>query len=386
MPREDVAITILASLIDRPAPEFELIDAGSKVFSGDETREGSVSVLILFIFWLFQTENKFFVDKKNHLVFSGPMNAPNSGPKLSPISRSLLRQPQFTAYPSRSMQRLLRRMLAISSILVLAGVQQALAAVIVSFNSDEYTTSNFAHMAGYTSGIPSVPYSESTFRNPTIANYDDSLPSAKFYGGAITDGADGLTTYRVTASGRLVVASSSDGSTVTQIVVWKQEDFLAFSSGDVGFDSSTSISFTLRAGASGRTAAFRVLIEQYGMYYLSEVITTASGTSTVNHTISDPTVLEWFNYDPLNNMTAIGSSASLGDLYGLTAVGFWAQGTSTGTASPAVTVHSLTFNAIPEPGTAALLLLVGTFVVVSQARRRWGKAGSTGALPFIVKQ
>lgn len=40
MPWDDIALTILATVIDRPAPGLALIDAGSKVFSGDKTSQG----------------------------------------------------------------------------------------------------------------------------------------------------------------------------------------------------------------------------------------------------------------------------------------------------------------------------------------------------------
>lgn len=36
----DVAITVLATVVDRPTPELALIDAGSKVFSSDKTAQG----------------------------------------------------------------------------------------------------------------------------------------------------------------------------------------------------------------------------------------------------------------------------------------------------------------------------------------------------------
>lgn len=37
---DDVAITVLATVVDRPTPELALIDAGSKVFSSDKSRQG----------------------------------------------------------------------------------------------------------------------------------------------------------------------------------------------------------------------------------------------------------------------------------------------------------------------------------------------------------
>lgn len=40
MAAEDVALTILATVVDRPDPSLALIDAGSKVFSGDKTPAG----------------------------------------------------------------------------------------------------------------------------------------------------------------------------------------------------------------------------------------------------------------------------------------------------------------------------------------------------------
>jgi D-serine deaminase-like pyridoxal phosphate-dependent protein len=40
MPWEHVALTVLATVIDRPEPGLALIDAGSKVFSSDKTAAG----------------------------------------------------------------------------------------------------------------------------------------------------------------------------------------------------------------------------------------------------------------------------------------------------------------------------------------------------------
>jgi D-serine deaminase-like pyridoxal phosphate-dependent protein len=40
VPMEACALTVLATVVDRPEPGLALIDAGSKVFSGDKTRDG----------------------------------------------------------------------------------------------------------------------------------------------------------------------------------------------------------------------------------------------------------------------------------------------------------------------------------------------------------
>jgi len=40
MPWDDVALHVLATVVDKPTPELALIDAGSKTFSSDQTREG----------------------------------------------------------------------------------------------------------------------------------------------------------------------------------------------------------------------------------------------------------------------------------------------------------------------------------------------------------
>lgn len=40
MPWDDIAITVLATVVDRPENGLALIDAGSKVFSGDKSKEG----------------------------------------------------------------------------------------------------------------------------------------------------------------------------------------------------------------------------------------------------------------------------------------------------------------------------------------------------------
>jgi len=256
----------------------------------------------------------------------------------------------------------------------IAAANAASAAVIVDFNSANYTSSNFASMSGWTSGIASVPYSDSDYLYPAV-NYDSSLPSAKFYGGAVTDGANGLTAYRVAnGSGawsvdNISVVSNSAGATVTQLVVWKQADFLALSSGYVAFASTTKVSLSLQAGTSRRSAAARLIIQQSGSYYVSEVIGTAVGTALSNISNVDPTQLDWFNYNPAN-LAEIGSSAMLPNLGGLTAVGIWAQGTVTASDTPAVSFGGLTINAaaVPEPGVAALAGL-GLTVLITMGRR-----------------
>lgn len=43
---EDVAVTVLAAVVDRPAPDLALLDAGSKTFSGDKTPRGRSGSLL----------------------------------------------------------------------------------------------------------------------------------------------------------------------------------------------------------------------------------------------------------------------------------------------------------------------------------------------------
>jgi D-serine deaminase-like pyridoxal phosphate-dependent protein len=43
MPWDDVAVTVLATVVDRPEPGLALIDAGSKVFSSDKTSTGFIA-------------------------------------------------------------------------------------------------------------------------------------------------------------------------------------------------------------------------------------------------------------------------------------------------------------------------------------------------------
>ncbi|HWL51749.1 MAG TPA: hypothetical protein VNQ90_04900 [Chthoniobacteraceae bacterium] len=274
------------------------------------------------------------------------------------------------AFPDSSSTRPTARwrcMMKTAACFLVAGVAAsggaAEAAVVVSFHSGGYALTRYAHMSGYTSDTSSVPYSDTSYLSPPDgSNYNRSLPGALFYGGAATDGADGLTTYRVVeASGtwtvdRIYATSSSVDATVTQVVVWKQEDFLELTTGEVAFDSTTKVSLTLATGGSGRTATARLVIQRSGDYYISEVIGTASGTPLSSIANVDPTQLDWFQYDPAN-LAVIGTQATLPDLAGLTAVGIWAKGTGTGTAAPGVAFGGLTVEAVavvPEPGAVVL--------------------------------
>lgn len=249
--------------------------------------------------------------------------------------------------------------------------------VAVNFSGTTYTSAASVNMNGFTA--PSgVAYSETTTRNPA-ASYNTALPSAIFYGGVKTAAAGGISGYRVNNQSATFPnsdflfafaggASFTTTDTISMLTVWNQASFLnGLSTSTISLDSSTALSASFLSGLSNTNATIRLVLEIGSAYYVSSVASSMAGTVVKTFSI-DPTTLSWFNYDPLSDISVVGSSVTGLSLSGIQAVGFLGTGgiVAATTNSPRFQIGAFQITAVPEPSTVALvfgsgLILAGFF-------------------------
>jgi hypothetical protein len=207
-------------------------------------------------------------------------------------------------------------------------------------------------------------------------------PSAGYSGtSAIFSGAVAITGSRTRATvvqnsgvaDRIQLKFSDGGTGVgSALVLWNQANFLGgMSSGNVGFLSTDTISMDIATYAQFTPG--RLVIQQGGSYYVSEEVFDATGSFVLN-----PTALDWFNYnptgwDPANaaTLSTIGSAAtpvSGGMLSDVTKIGFLFTSNDAGSNAIRISSFEVNMSAIPEPGSAALL--VGGLAVLFVRRGR----------------
>ena len=198
-----------------------------------------------------------------------------------------------------------------------------------------------------------------------------------FYGQVVrTAGAGTFTNLNGNVPTAIVQDNSSSDRLQVQLInsaasalfLWQQPDFLnGLNTGTLNFATGSTVSFTVDTYVNAVPG--RAVLESGGSYYISNAVFSGTGTTTV-----DLTTLSWFNYDPVNAIGTIGSSASLvsgGVISNVTEVGFY-----TGVAnapSNAVRVSSVEFNYVPVPEPSGFALLaagIGLMVI----RRKHSKA------------
>ena len=212
--------------------------------------------------------------------------------------------------------------------------------VIVNFDSPDYTASNWESFTGWINGTPTMPFSDHNFLSPT-AHYNTALPSSKFYGGVSATGAGGLSHCRIADSGKpsesdyFAAAANDPAGKVRLLVLWKQEDFLALKTGEVTLNAKTPISFNFWGGG-GIVVSTRLVVQLGSQYLISSELGISSGTRHFPVTISDPSSLPWYQYDPAGGLDKIGSAELKPKLSGVTAVGIYAEGSSDGVKTPFV--------------------------------------------------
>ena len=157
------------------------------------------------------------------------------------------------------------------------------------------------------------------------------------------------------------------------LMFFKKEDFSNYSSSPISFNSSSNASITIsQQSAMSGTRGTRFAVLNDGTWYLSNTVRTAGITSSTTITINDLSTETWAAWSPLG--TVLASTPSSYTVAGSTftdiqAVGFYFDIGRTGNLS-SLDVTNITFNAIPEPTTWALLAASLTTLVVFRRRRR----------------
>lgn len=245
---------------------------------------------------------------------------------------------------------------------LLSTVSVLTAAPVVTWGPSPSYVGGFTNATGLSGGV--VAFSDTVARNPG-SPYPNGQPSGTYYGGAVSQNSGGISLWRV-GNG----ASGADdflnygsilapGESATSVFLWTQSTFLnGLNTGNVTLASANAFSASLAvAGGSAMAgSAFRWLIEVGGDYYLSS----ASGLTTTRTTysLSDPSTVSWFSYDPSSSLSAIGAEWATPDFSNLTGVGVWMQSVN---SSPSATItgegrlFAFEAAAVPEPATAALL-------------------------------
>jgi hypothetical protein len=164
-----------------------------------------------------------------------------------------------------------------------------------------------------------------------------------------------------------------DNNNFSALFLWRQADFLnSYNSGSINLATGSTIALNTTTNANPGGTGGRAVIRVGTTYYISEVISPASGTTGLIS--EDLTALDWFNYNPASALNTIGSSASLasgGVISNVTEVGFYYNVAGNPNA---IRINSVEFDyvAVPEPSAAALLAAGIGFTVIR--RRRLSKA------------
>lgn len=232
-----------------------------------------------------------------------------------------------------------------------------------------------------------LPYDTSQEISPDgHSRYNTEATSATFYGAVQLTTANGPTTVTrqlrirhdgASNSSRIHI-NSDTGNTANHAFAqgfffWKKEDFLNGFADQEPFslDHLQEMTLNLSNLRSNSNTAIRFAVQSDGVWYLSETHITGSYFDTKPDplTLVAPGADQWGIWDPAGSPlnappTTFDVNGSM--LGNITAVGFYFNGTYTGSNAVILDIESFSVTTIPEPGTAALL---GIPVVLLAAHR-----------------
>lgn len=249
------------------------------------------------------------------------------------------------------------------------------AAPIVTWGPSPNYVGSFTNASGLSGGV--VSFSDTTVRNPA-SPYPNGQPSGTYYGGAVSQNSGGISLWRVgngtSGTDDFLNYGSvlTTGQSATSVFLWTQPTFLnSLNSGNITLASANAFSASLNVagGSSMAGSNFRWLIQVGGNYYLSS----AAGLTTTRTTysLSDPSSVSWFSYDPFSSLTTVGAVWTTPDFSNLTGVGVWMQSINSGASSITGEGRLYAFEAaaVPEPTTVALL--GAGILLIGLRRRNW---------------
>lgn len=222
----------------------------------------------------------------------------------------------------------------------------------------------------------SVGFSDTIARSPDTETTD--YTGGTYYGGAISDGTNGIQWFRVgTSYMDFGGYTQENGDALTAIYIWDQSDFL--NGYDTGSVSITSLSAELSSAGSSQSQGYvRWLIEVGDTYYVSDSFEVAYSTVT-SYSLDDLLSVSWYSITPSTSMTTISGTAwGAEDFSSVTAVGLWYQVVDertslSGDQSAFGRITSFSATAIPEPSAYAMsfsgLALLAT-LAVRRTRRK----------------
>lgn len=137
--------------------------------------------------------------------------------------------------------------------------------------------------------------------------------------------------------------------------------------GGVTLDSTTTLSYTAKR-TTGNPSSIGYVLQADGNYFLHSIVyddNNLGGGAGHLFTLTDPTAVTWNSYDPTVSLSTIGAAATP-DFTKVTGIGIWFENERAGSSTSGLSfaVGEITFAAIPEPSTFALVgIALGTLLI-----------------------